>query len=66
MDIALIFVVCLWLLGIAAAFDILLKREKKKLQKEYEKKLNDETIKILRQFYEEDGRRIEIEKEAEE
>ncbi len=66
MDIALIFLVCLWLLGIAAAFDILLKREKKKLQKEYEKKLNDETIKILRQFFDEDGRRIEIEKEAEE
>ncbi len=66
MDIALIFLVCLWLLGIAAAFDILLKREKKKLQKEYEKKLNDETIKILREFYDEDGRRIEIEKEAEE
>lgn len=63
MDLALIFIVVLWLIGITAWVNITLKKEKKKLQKEYDKKLNDETVKILREFFDEDGRRIEIFKE---
>lgn len=59
MELAVIFLIAVWIIAITILFDALLKKEKKKLQAEFEKRLNEEKIKILGEFYYEDGRRIE-------
>lgn len=65
MELAVIFLVAVWIIAITILFDVLLKKEKKKMQAEFEKRLNEEKIKILCEFYYEDGRRIEVPKKKE-
>lgn len=60
MELAVIFLASIWIIAITILFDVLLtEKEKKKLRVEFEKRLNEEKLKILREFYYEDGRRIE-------